>query len=55
MTMTSFTLVASAIGFGWCAAVIFVAAILTDMCLARFLSRLPSLSRVAAPVDPLET
>jgi uncharacterized membrane protein YedE/YeeE len=45
----------TALGFGSRAAFIFVAAMLTGMWLARFLSRLPSLSRVATQVDPLET
>jgi uncharacterized membrane protein YedE/YeeE len=45
----------TALGFGSRASVIFVAAMLTGMWLARFLSRLPSLSRVATQVDPLET
>jgi uncharacterized membrane protein YedE/YeeE len=41
----------TALGF----ALIFVAAMLAGMWLARFLSRLPSLPRVATQVDPLET
>jgi hypothetical protein len=45
----------TALGFGSRAAVLFVAAMLTGMWLARFLSQLPSLSRVATPVDTLET
>ena len=45
----------TALGFGSRAAFIFVAAMLTGMWLARFLTRLPSLSRVATQVDPLET
>jgi uncharacterized membrane protein YedE/YeeE len=45
----------TALGFGSRAAFIFVAAMLTGMWLACFLSRLPSLSRVATQVDPLET
>jgi uncharacterized membrane protein YedE/YeeE len=45
----------TALGFGSRAAVLFVAAMLTGMWLARFLGRLPSLSRVATQVDPLET
>jgi uncharacterized membrane protein YedE/YeeE len=45
----------TALGFGSRAAFIFVAAMLTGMWLARFLSRLPSLSRVVTQVDPLET
>jgi uncharacterized membrane protein YedE/YeeE len=45
----------TALGFGSRAAFIFVAAMLTGMWLARFLSRLSSLSRVATQVDPLET
>jgi uncharacterized membrane protein YedE/YeeE len=45
----------TALGFGSRAAVIFVAAMLTGMWLARFLGQLPSLSRVATQVDPLES
>jgi uncharacterized protein len=45
----------TALGFGSRAALIFVAAMLAGMWLARFLSRLPSLPRVATQVDPLET
>jgi len=45
----------TALGFGSRAAFIFVAAVLAGMWLARFLSHLPSLSRMATPVDPLET
>jgi uncharacterized protein len=45
----------TALGFGSGAAFIFVAAMLAGMWLARFIERLPSLSRIAAPADPLET
>ena len=45
----------TALGFGSGAAFIFVAAMLAGMWLARFFSRLPSLSRIATPADPLET
>jgi uncharacterized protein len=45
----------TALGFGSRAAFIFVAAMLSGMWLARFLSQLPSLSRIATPADPLET
>jgi uncharacterized protein len=45
----------TALGFGSRAAVIFVAAMLAGMWLARFLGQSPALSRVATPVDPLET
>ena len=45
----------TALGFGSGAAFIFVAAMLAGMWLARFFSRQPSLSRIAAPADPLET
>ncbi|SRR5229473_1717773 len=45
----------TALGFGSRAAFIFVAAMLGGMWLARYLGHLPSLSRIATPVDPLET
>lgn len=45
----------TALGFGSRAAVIFVAAMLGGMWLARFLSHQPSLSAIATPIDPLET
>jgi uncharacterized membrane protein YedE/YeeE len=45
----------TALGFGTRAAFVFVAAMLAGMWLARVLSYLPSLSRIATPVDPLET
>jgi uncharacterized membrane protein YedE/YeeE len=45
----------TALGFGTLAAVIFVAAMLAGMWLARGLGQLPSLSRIATPADPLET
>ena len=45
----------TALGFGTRAAIIFVAAMLAGMWLARGLSRLPSLSHIATPADPLET
>ena len=45
----------TALGFGTRAAVIFVAAMFAGMWLARVIGRLPSLSRMAAPADPLET
>ena len=45
----------TALGFGSGAAFIFVAAMLGGMWLARFIERLPSLSRIATPADPLET
>ena len=45
----------TALGFGSRAAFLFVAAMLAGMWLARFISRLPSLSRIATPADPLET
>jgi hypothetical protein len=45
----------TALGFGSRAAFIFVAAMLAGMWLARFLSHMPSLSRIATPADPLET
>ncbi|SRR5579871_970088 len=44
-----------ALGYGTRAAVIFVAAMFAGMWLARFLSRLPQLTRIATPTDPLET
>ncbi|HWL20728.1 MAG TPA: DUF6691 family protein [Bradyrhizobium sp.] len=45
----------TALGFGSRAAFIFVAAMLGGMWLARFLGKLPSLSAIATPIDPLET
>jgi uncharacterized protein len=45
----------TALGFGSCAAFAFVGAMLAGMWLARFFSRLPLLSRIATPADPLET
>ncbi len=45
----------TALGFGTRAAVIFVAAMLAGMWLARIVSHLPSLPRIATPADPLET
>jgi uncharacterized protein len=45
----------TALGFGSRAALIFVVAMLAGMWLARFLSHVPSLSRIATPADPLET
>jgi uncharacterized protein len=45
----------TALGFGSRAAFIFVAAMLAGMWLARVLAQFPSLSRIATPVDPLET
>ena len=44
-----------ALGYGSRAAFIFVAAMFAGMWLARFLSRLPQLTRVVTPTDPLET
>jgi uncharacterized protein len=41
----------TALGFGSAAAVIFVAAMIAGMLLARWLADRPSLSRVAAPAD----
>ena len=45
----------TALGYGSRAALIFAATMFAGMWLARFLGRRPSLSRVATPVDPLET
>ena len=45
----------TALGFGTRAAIIFVAAMLAGMWLARGLGRLPSFSHIATPADPLET
>jgi uncharacterized membrane protein YedE/YeeE len=45
----------TALGYGSRAAFIFAATMFAGMWLARFLSRRPSLSRIATPVDPLET
>jgi uncharacterized membrane protein YedE/YeeE len=44
-----------ALGYGSRGAFIFVAAMVAGMWIARFLSRLPQLTRIAAPTDPLET
>lgn len=44
-----------ALGYGSRAAFIFVAAMVPGMWLARFLSRLPQLTPIATPTDPLET
>jgi hypothetical protein len=41
----------TALGFGSAAAVIFVAAMMAGMWLARWLADRPSLSRIATPVD----
>jgi len=45
----------TALGFGSVSAVIFVAAMSAGMVLARFIARLPSLTRFVTPADPLET
>lgn len=45
----------TALGFGSTSAVIFVAAMCAGMVLARFIAQLPSSTRVAAPVHPLES
>jgi uncharacterized protein len=45
----------TALGFGSRSAVIFVAAMCAGMMLARFIAQRPSLTRVIAPPDPLET
>jgi uncharacterized membrane protein YedE/YeeE len=45
----------TALGFGTRAAVIFVVAMFAGMWLARAIGHLPSISRVTAPADPLET
>jgi uncharacterized protein len=45
----------TALGYGSRAALIFAWAMFAGMWLARFLSRRPSLSGIATPVDPLET
>ena len=45
----------TALGFGAVPAFIFVAAMLLGMWLARYLSDMPLLSRLATPVDPLES
>jgi uncharacterized protein len=44
----------TALGFGSQAAVIFVAAMIAGMLLARWLANLPSLSRIATPADQIE-
>jgi uncharacterized membrane protein YedE/YeeE len=43
----------TALGFGSAAAVIFVAAMIVGMLLARWLADRPSLSRIAAPADQI--
>jgi uncharacterized protein len=43
----------TALGFGSTAAVMFVAAMMAGMLLARWLASRPSLSRFAAPADPV--
>jgi uncharacterized membrane protein YedE/YeeE len=45
----------TALGFGTTAAVIFVVAMFVGMWLARVVGQLPSLSRVTASADPLES
>jgi uncharacterized membrane protein YedE/YeeE len=45
----------TALGFGSISAIVFVVAMFTGMVLARFIAQLPSSTRVAAPIDPLET
>ncbi|MBR0831484.1 YeeE/YedE family protein [Bradyrhizobium manausense] len=45
----------TALGFGSASAVIFVAAMCAGMVLARWSAHLPSLARIVAPADPLET
>jgi uncharacterized membrane protein YedE/YeeE len=45
----------TALGFGAGKAFIFVAAMFAGMALARWLAHQPALSRIATPVDPLET
>ncbi len=45
----------TALGFGTHAAAIFVVAMFAGMWLARVIGHLPSLSRITAPADPLET
>jgi uncharacterized membrane protein YedE/YeeE len=45
----------TALGFGSRAAVVFVVAMAAGMLMARWLAHRPSLSRVAAPLDPSET
>jgi uncharacterized protein len=45
----------TALGFGSRAAFIFVAAMFAGMWLARLLARMPALSRITTPADPLET
>jgi uncharacterized membrane protein YedE/YeeE len=45
----------TALGFGSPSAIIFVVAMCAGMMLARFIAQLPSSTRIAAPVDPLET
>jgi len=45
----------TALGFGSPSAFVFVVAMCAGTVLARFIARLPSSSRIATPVDPLET
>lgn len=45
----------TALGFGSASAFIFVVAMCAGMVLARFVARLPSLTRFVTPSDPLET
>ncbi|TYL84781.1 YeeE/YedE family protein [Bradyrhizobium cytisi] len=45
----------TALGFGSTSAVIFVAAMCAGMVLARFIAKLQSSTRIAAPVHPLES
>jgi uncharacterized membrane protein YedE/YeeE len=45
----------TALGYGSRAAFIFITAMFAGMWLARFVERLPSVSRIANPADPLET
>jgi uncharacterized protein len=45
----------TALGFGTREAAIFVVAMFAGMWVARMLGHMPSLSRVAAPADPLES
>jgi uncharacterized membrane protein YedE/YeeE len=44
----------TALGFGSASAFIFVAAMCAGMVLARVIARLPALTRVVTPADPLE-
>lgn len=45
----------TALGFGARGAFIFVVAMFAGMWLARWLARMPALSRITTPADPLET